>query len=86
MTTINVNNSHIARGIRHDQSMCPIGLAIEEQIPNLNLVEVGDREISLWAKGYPSRFENYPMPFEARDFVSAFDNGQLVQPLTFELD
>ena len=83
MPLIHVNNSHIAHGIRKDQSMCPIGLAIQEQISNLNLVEVSDAEVSLWQ--HSTKTNHYILPYEARDFIFAFDNGQLVQPLTFEL-
>ena len=88
LININVNNSHIAHGIRNTNEACPIALAAQEQIAGCDLAEVGpvDKdlcELVIW-KPFADGVQTYQLPPEVTDFVRDFDSGKRVHPFTFQ--
>lgn len=57
---------------------CPIDLCLERKFPDKHIL-TGMRYVSIGNK-------EYALPFIARDFILAFDDGDEVSPFEFELD
>lgn len=75
--TIHVTEEHIRKGRRHSCSSCPIALALSEIVDSG--VEVHEDHVVL-----PQTVEY--LPFEAKLFIAKFDEAELVEPFSFELD
>jgi len=81
-----VTARHIANGIRADARLCPVALALQEQLgPGEHEVLVGPDEVTVRADG-PGRGElRAELPAAARAFIERFDTDQRVAPVTFAL-
>ena len=74
---IKVTQEHIDKGIRGKCRLCPIALAIKDEIGKIVMVNVFDVDID----GQVIR-----LPTTAFDFVQRFDADLKVSPFTFELE
>ena len=82
MLTVNVTQDHIDKGVRKEAYHCPVSLALGEADPGsdwcvstlLVMRENGHDVVSIFP------------PVTVSKFVSRFDNGDPVQPFTFEID
>lgn len=78
MITIKVNKEHIAQGEARSSCNCPIALALMEAIPN-KCIGVGQGVF--WIV-----LDWFDLPPEAKKFRKAFDNGEAVEPFSFEIE
>lgn len=79
---IDVTEADIASGERGSACDCPIAIAIRRATGCSRVYVSYDwPRFTFAGKIYDISFENT----KAYDFVSAFDNGHLVQPFSFEL-
>jgi hypothetical protein len=79
---VRVTKNDIQKGTRRDKDQCPIGLALSRR--GYDEVTVDKRAVALERKGKYVRA--LPLPPEAQVFITRFDNGERVEPFTFELD
>ena len=77
---IEVTEQHIRHGTRNNCEHCPIALAVNETF-NINTAVVSGEDFAI---GEGINFKEYSLPQEARDFIRQFDDGDEVQPFTFE--
>lgn len=71
---IQVTQSHIARGTRHDFTACPIALALYDALgDNLDRYVLDD-------------IFNVHLPEQTIDWMCQYDMGAIVLPIDFELD
>lgn len=88
LLTINVTQEHINAGIPEDCQRCPIALATLDALqawPTVSIA-VDDDRIEL-ENGYTRAI--YPLPADARAFVSDFDSIDSViycEPFTFDVE
>ena len=76
---INVGLKHIVRGEKESALSCPIALAMQEQLDNPE-IQVGAE--LFWLKdGEPFN----DLPDIACDFIYAYDRGEPVYPISFEI-
>ena len=87
MTAVSVTAGHIAKGIRQDAERCAIALALRDAFPGIAYVMASGDGIMLQpsAADRAEEAEITPPP-EVAAFVKAFDDGNYVEPFTFELD
>ena len=83
MTAVNVTAGHIAEGEPGNCERCAVALAIRDTFPDLPYSLVGPEEITM---GPIDAETSLPTPREAVFFMLVFDNGDHVEPFTFELD
>ncbi len=77
---IKVTEDHIRRGVRGENTCCPIALAIQEATGNQEW-HVGG--LACWRT---SNFDkNVELPIEATKFISRFDVNKSVQPFEFDI-
>lgn len=74
---IKVEQHHIDRGIRHAANLCPVALAIEEELSlscrAYSIIEIGLKYHTI-------------TPIEVLSFMRRFDCGLPVEPFEFEID
>jgi hypothetical protein len=85
MTTINVTAEHIARGTPGECAHCPVALAIQDALPGLAGVAVGNAEISILPKPRGSWIE-VDTPRGVPYFVLRYDSTGTGEPFSFDLD
>jgi hypothetical protein len=88
MTAVSVTAGHIARGKRQDAERCAIALALHDVFPDAEYIMVSGDGITLQPctdDAWMAEAEIMPPP-EVAAFVEAFDDGNDVEPFTFELD
>jgi len=76
---VDVRQEHIDRGIKEDSRSCAIALALRDK--NYTQVIVEDEctfvyEDTTWFASLPD---------EALEFIETFDNGNTVEPISFEI-
>jgi hypothetical protein len=86
MTRIKVLQHHIQAGTRGSSRSCPIALAVQEMVGPLVKVVVTCKSIMLLDAERISKTKSVTsLPYEANDFVKAFDAGFDMQPLSFSI-
>jgi len=85
MTAVSVTADHIAMGDRENCETCPVALAIAETFADLTYVSVDPGGL-IAATGLPGREIFVDLPREVQEFIWDFDDGDPVEPFTFELD
>lgn len=80
---INVTEQHIKMGQKKRASCCPIALAASEQTNMTAIVSLSDIMFKKDEVLYGPKTE---LPEIACQFIFDFDEGQPVQPFSFELD
>jgi hypothetical protein len=78
MIAVNVTQSHIDRGIRHDCKACPLALAINERLRPGFFSFVGVGWIAFHDAG--GEVIHFRTPLECRDFVAIFDDSGRAEP------
>lgn len=80
--TIEVTQADIDAGTPGLGCMCPVALAVHRALPHLP-----DAYIYSYGVAEDSRTAHFAdLPRAARDFISTFDGGDDVAPLSFDLD
>lgn len=74
---VEVSRQDIERGRPRQVWCCPIALALERQTGRSFAILNDEIE--------DDQSRTYPLPIEAQEFVARFDQGHLVDPITFEL-
>ena len=74
--TISVDLDDISRGQRHASRNCPIAHAAER---------AGIKGPSVCAGAIVGSHKTYALPAESSDWLFAFDRGEPVAPITFEV-
>lgn len=76
--TLHVTQDHISRGAKEDACNCPIALAIKEQLPNRQDVQVdGDVRVRVLDEEFAWNGGEL-----VDEFVAKFDEGLPVEPFT----
>ena len=82
MLTVNVTQDHIDKGARKAAYQCPVSLALREVDPGsdwcvstLHIMRETGHDVGITES-----------PATVSKFVSRFDNGDPVQPFSFEID
>lgn len=84
---VSVKEIDIAFGIREDEGMCPIALAVERKT-GVKSAWVGAEEIIVFMKSGEAK--GYDLPKKAQDFITIFDalgshgNHERLKPFSFE--
>lgn len=79
--TINVTQEHIARGERHNPKCCAIAQAL---IEGVNAIDPWvDDDSVLWYDSEQCLEMKALLPEDAREFMSMFDDGKTVKPISF---
>lgn len=81
--TVEVTGEDIAKGIQRNARLCPIAIAV-------NRVKLG-RSAMVWdeiairptSEDAAKFWDVYEMPYEAKAWRQAFDEGKSVEPFTF---
>lgn len=82
---VSVTESDIRGGVRDDDCLCPVALALRRVTGEE--VCVCSEQIGLGSLGRGYVFQRVlDTPRAVRDFVDAFDGGRSVEPFEFELD
>lgn len=84
LSKIEMSPEDIALGIRNVGCACPVYRAIGRAFPTLKFTVSYAEVLSLTTRNSSDR-PIAQLPFEARQFISAFDDGKTVQPITFAL-
>ena len=80
---ISIKQSHIDKGRSCDCARCPGALALLEQVPDLESVDVDDvRVVFRTTMGATVRVDT---PEELHNFVIVYDDGGKVGPITFKI-
>ena len=79
-----VTEEHINKGYSGSCEMCPIALALKEQMPDVNKVEVADTMIYLHLEE-DDVLEKQHTRRTAR-FIEEFDQGKNVEPFYFYME
>lgn len=77
--TIRVTQNHIDKGRPEDCGRCPVALAVLDALPDVRRVYVDGDIISV---RYARKDHVYWCPIEVANFVSDFDSGDPVSPMT----
>ena len=80
--TVQVTAEDIAEGTPSSFSACPIALAVSRLFEN-RTVRVTGGSIRVYADTGRDVLATYDVPWTAHRFINSFDNGEEVQPLTF---
>lgn len=80
---IQVTDEHIRKGHRADPKNDPVALALKDA--GFGDVYVGVNEIRVRKIPFTGIWVSAPVPKLAFEFMLAFDNGQTVDPIEFEL-
>lgn len=86
--TVTVLQDDIDNGTKADASQCAIARAVKRDLADLlepgHFVGVSSVGLNLWSA--PAVYTHTAnLPAEARQFVEAFDLGQVVEPFKFEV-
>lgn len=79
---VEIKKSHIKRGKALDKCMCPVALALKAK--GCKSVIVDDEAMSFRIKGNHAFAR--ALPQDVQRFISDFDRGLQVYPLTFHVD
>jgi len=80
---IHLRQDHIDKGKASDCTKCPGALALLEQVPDIESIDVDDlRIIFRTTMGDYVRVETPP---ELHKFIIDFDDGKSVRPFTFKI-
>lgn len=80
---IHLRQDHIDKGQRSECTRCPGALALIEQVPDVESVDVDDiRVIFRTVMGATVKVET---PEELHDFIIDFDDGKPVKPFSFKI-
>lgn len=82
---IQVKQEHIDKGVQGKCGSCPIALAINENLVDGVISNVRYSRVDL-VKNEVYLAEELWLPPEASRFIRSFDNGEQVQPFSFELE
>jgi hypothetical protein len=82
MKTIRVTQKHIANGKTHDCFNCPVALALDSA--GLGIVKVDKDGFFIDPPLNHTRYISLPQI--AKNFISRFDSGLPVKPITFKLN
>ena len=84
---IKVTETHISNGVRSDANLCPIALAIREQLllSDKDHVDVGGNSEIILRVCTKKQELTFEIPKEATTFINAFDDREPVEPFEFEL-
>lgn len=80
---ITISQKHIDQGVVADCTKCPAALALLEQVPDTEAVDVDDSRI-VFTTIFGQKVQ-VEVPQELENFVIRFDARQPVQPLTFKI-
>lgn len=82
MTTIHITQDNIDHGLRGSSTQDPVALALRD----LGFISpfVGINEIRV--SGGPKGYRRSPLPYAVHDFISSFDQGEKVAPMSFEVE
>jgi hypothetical protein len=78
---IDVTSDDIAKGEREQPCRCPIALALTRAHPGQWVL--GEHTADFY---FDDADGTISLPNEARDFIKRFDNGDPVEPFSFELE
>lgn len=81
---IKITNKHIKKGRKGEPRLCPIALAIKEQVKNIdrNTIMILYASANFAIKG---KEVHKDLPKKATKFIHAFDSGEEVKPFEFNL-
>lgn len=79
MVRIEVKQRHIQDGVKGECFMCPVALAVTE------ITHCMTRVGTEFIKVYDEPFQKFEMPAEVAKFIEEFDDGDSVQPFSFDL-
>ncbi len=78
-----VGHNEIKRGYSQNTESCPIALALRRDGFN---VSVGQSEVWVHNANHDNEDASFPrLPLDAQNFIARFDNGDHVEPATFEI-
>ena len=80
---IHIDQDSIDNGALNSRNSCPISLAVLKAKPEVFDVDVGTRQLTMFL----SETEElcFRLPEEALQFISDFDAGDPVEPISFRL-
>lgn len=76
---VNVTQRDIERGVQNSGGRCPVARAMRRHRP-FRFASVNGLE------AYVPWGGKYTLPLEVQEFVGAFDDGDPVEPFTFDLE
>lgn len=79
---INVSEQNIKEGRPESCEWCPVARALREIYPSAGTVEVDTDYIRVWIP----HAQRWKTPDIVADFIAAFDAGEPVAPIAFDLD
>lgn len=79
---IEVTQEDIDKGKRHDCEECAVALAVKRTPLAEQFVGIGPQHLVL-REATPKSI--LPLPEEIIEFIAAFDRGEAVQPVTFDI-
>jgi hypothetical protein len=89
---IEVTREHIARGVAGDCNRCSVALAVADAIPpaegcrvHIAVCNSGIGITMTGPDGYSMDCESFDTPWNVRDFIADFDDGEPVSPIAFDL-
>ena len=81
---ITMIDQDVKNGARYNCRKCPIALAVKRQIDGQDTVYVEEGEVRIESyKGFGTIESK--MPQIAKNFINAFDDGDLPEPISFVL-
>ncbi len=86
--TVNVTEKEIKEGEPDNCRECAVARAVQDIFPEY-LVDVDDKiriRIDVNGRNWGVWDAIYPLPFEAEQFIRAFDRGEEVRPFTFNTE
>jgi hypothetical protein len=83
MTTISVTQEDIFLGEVGDCCECPAARAVRRAFPGCIGASVGP--FAIFVSRIGGRVQQWPASQELREFMRAFDDGEPVQPFSFDL-
>jgi hypothetical protein len=86
MTTVNVTQAHIYRGVPGDPCACPVALAVRDVFPRAKFISIGASTFAVKHSG--SKFNTYyDIPRSVASFILAFDGltSGTPAPFSFQL-
>lgn len=79
---INVQEKHITKGETCSCRNCPVALALLEQVPDIENVDVQEGRIRIT---FSDEKRTVNTPHEVAKAIESFDNGKGMRPLTWRL-
>lgn len=83
--TVTITAQDIARGVQSDAERCPLARALKRRLKTTYRPDVGISEVDLYRTSTGRLAHKRPLPAVAMNWVTAFDDGEPVEPLTFRL-